>query len=103
MAVAPGRLPALRRRVYKFLSTGVLGNSPYWPNNIPNMELLHRVNKELVDIRVRRLKWGWIGPTLCKDEKCIARKVMEWNPLISSGRLPGRSLETCRRMVARVS
>ena len=36
-------------------------------------------------------------------EKCIARKAMEWNPLISAERLPGRPRETCKRTVARES
>ena len=58
---------------------------------------------EPVDVRMRRQKWGWIGHTLRKDEKCIARKAMEWNPLISAGRLPGRPRETWRRTVARES
>ena len=40
---------------------------------------------------------------LRKDEKCIARKAMEWNPSISVGRLPGRPRETLRRTVARES
>ena len=40
--------------------------------------------------RMRRQKWGWIGHTLRTDEKCIARKAKEWNPLISAGRLSGR-------------
>ena len=43
-----------------------------------------------VDVRMRRQKWEWIGHTLREDEKCIARKAMEWNPLIRTGRLPGR-------------
>ena len=46
-----------------------------------------RANLEPVDIHMRRQKWGWIGHTLRKDEKCNA---MEWNPLISTGRLPAR-------------
>ena len=45
---------------------------------------------EPVDVRVKRQKWGWIGHTLRKDKKCIARKAMEWNTLISAGSLPGR-------------
>ena len=36
--------------------------------------------------------------TLRKDEKCIARKAMQWNRLIIAGRLPHR--ETWRRTVA---
>ena len=56
---------------------------------------------EPVDVRMRCQKWGWIGHTLRKDEKCIARKAMEWNPLISAGRLPERPRETWRRTVHR--
>ena len=44
---------------------------------------------------------GWTHPP--QDEKCIARKAMEWNPIISAGRLLGRPRETCRRTVARES
>ena len=44
-----------------------------------------------------------MGYTIRKDEKCIARKAMEWNPLISAGRLPGSPRETCNRTVARGS
>ena len=60
---------------------------------------------EPVDVRLRCQKWRWIGHTLRKDEKCIARKAMEWNTLISAGfnQLPGRPRETCRRTAARES
>ena len=56
---------------------------------------------EPVDVRMRRQKWG--EHTLCKDEKCIARKAMQWNTLNSAGRLPGRPRETWRRTIARES
>ena len=58
---------------------------------------------EAVDVRMRRQKRGWIGHTLGKDKKCIARKAIEWNPLISAERLPGRPRQTWRRTVARES
>ena len=57
----------------------------YWPNNISNTALLQRANME------------------CKDEKSLARKAMEWNPLISAVRLPGRPREIWTRTVARES
>ena len=60
-----------------------------------------RANMESVDVRMRRQKWRWIGHILRKDEKYIARKTMEWNPLIRAERLPGRPRETWRRTVAR--
>ena len=52
-----------------------------------------------VNVRMGRQKWVWIGHTLRKDEKCIARKAMEWNPLISAV----WPRETWRRTVARES
>ena len=58
---------------------------------------------EPVDVRMRRQKWRWIGHTLRKDVKSIARKAMEWNPLIGAERLSGRRRETWRRTVARES
>ena len=58
---------------------------------------------EPVDVRMRRQKCGWIGHTIRKDEKCIARKTMEWNPLISAGRVLDGIRETWRRTVARES
>ena len=58
---------------------------------------------EPVDVRVRRQKCGWIGHTLRKDEKYIARKAMDWNPFISARWLPGRPRGTWRRTVARNS
>ena len=85
MAVVPGRLQALCRRVYKFLSTGVRHRN-YWPNNISNTELVQRTNMEPVHVRKRRQKWGCIGHILRKDKKCNARKAMEWKSLISGGK-----------------
>ena len=38
-----------------------------------------------------------------KDEKCIAIKAKEWNPLISVGRLAGRPPVTWRKTIARES
>ena len=35
-----------------------------------------------------------------KDEKCIAIKAKEWNPLISVGRLAGRPPVTWRKTIA---
>ena len=58
---------------------------------------------EPVDVLMRRQRWEWIGHNIRKDEKCIARKAMEWNPLLSAGRLPGRHRQTWRRTVARES
>ena len=58
---------------------------------------------ETVDVRLKRQKWGCIGHTLRKDEKCIARKAMEWNLVISAGSPPGRPRDTRRRTVARES
>ena len=69
--------------------------------NISNTELLQRANMEPVASRMRRQKWGLVGHTLRKNEKCITRKAMEWNHLISAGRLPGRPRETWRKTVAR--
>ena len=65
-------------------------------------KLLQGANMEPVDVCMRRQKWGWIVHTLRKNEKCIARKAMEWKPLISAGRLTGRSRETWRRSSIKV-
>ena len=72
----------------------------YLPNNISNTELPQRANMEPVDIRMRRQKWGGL---VTPFDKCIARKAMEWNPLIVAGRLPGRPRDTCRITVAHES
>ena len=58
---------------------------------------------EPVDVLMRRQRWEWIGHTLRKDEKCIARKAMECNSLISAESVHGRPRETWRRTVARES
>lgn len=71
----------------------------YWPNRITNDELHRRANMEPIDIRIRRLKWSWIGHTLRKEEGCIARKAMEWNPMGGGSRKRGRPRQTWRRTV----
>ena len=71
----------------------------FWPNKISNVELLQLAKMEPVDSLIRRQKWRWIGHTLRKDDSCIAKKAMEWNP-VSAGSLPrGRPRETWRTAV----
>ena len=103
MAVAPGSLQAMWRRLQIFINRCLKKILRiYWPNNIFNTERLQRANMECMRRMVPMIsqKWEWIGHTLRKDEKYIARKAMKWNHLISAGRLPGRPRETWRRTVA---
>ena len=71
----------------------------FWPNKISNVELLRLANMEPVNIMIRRQKWRWIGHTLRKDDSCIAKKAMEWNPVAATGRSRGRPPETWRTTV----
>ena len=73
----------------------------FWPNKISNKELLQMANMEPVDICIRRQKWRWIGHTLRKDDDCIAKKAMEWNPVAAGSLRRGRPRETWRTTVKR--
>ena len=44
---------------------------------------------KLIDVTIRRHKWGWIGHTLRKDESLVARQAMQWSPLDGIGKKRG--------------
>ena len=71
----------------------------FWPNKITNLELQRRADMEPIDTWIRRQKWRWIGHTLRKDDNCIAKKALEWNPVAATSLPVGRPKVTWRTSV----
>ena len=51
---------------------------------------------QLIDVTIKRHKWGWTGHTLGKDESSVAQQAMQWNRLDGFGAEMGvlRDVET---------
>lgn len=69
----------------------------FWPLRINNQDLLQTCGMEAIDIEIRRRKWKWIGHTLRKDNRDIAKVSFQWNP--QGYRSRGRPRVTWRRSV----
>ncbi len=67
----------------------------YWPDTITNASLWTSTKQEPVEIQIRRRKWRWIGHTLRRNNKSIAKQALNWNPQGKRGR--GRPKNTWRR------
>ena len=52
----------------------------FWPNTISNEELYRLTGSGPIANEIKRRKWNWIGHTLRKGERDIARMAFEWNP-----------------------
>jgi len=52
----------------------------YWPEVISNKDLWIRTGQEPIVTTIKRRRWKWIGHTLRKGERNIARHAMDWNP-----------------------
>ena len=44
---------------------------------------------QLIDVNIKRHKWGSIGHTLRQEESSVARQAMQWNPLNGIARRKG--------------
>ena len=69
----------------------------YWPDLIWNKDFWKRTGQERIIATIKRRRWKWIGHTLRKDERNIARHVMDWNPQGTWKR--GRPRTTWRRSI----
>jgi hypothetical protein len=69
----------------------------FWLDPIMNMELWKCMKQPIIDLQIRKHKWGWPGHTLRKPSDIIARQAIEWNPQGKWGR--GRPRNTWRRAV----
>ena len=67
----------------------------WWPNKISNIELWRCMKQEQIDTQIKSRKWGWIGHTLRKDPRNIARQALDYNP--QGKRKPGRPKSNWRR------
>ena len=52
----------------------------FWLDQITNNELWKRTKQLKINLQIRKRKWGWLGHTLQKPSKDIARQALEWNP-----------------------
>jgi len=69
----------------------------FWPDQITNKELWKLTKQSRIDFQISKRKWGWLGHTLRKMSKDIARQALEWNPQGKRG--SGRPRNTWRRTV----
>ncbi|XP_039639813.1 uncharacterized protein LOC120548003 [Perca fluviatilis] len=67
----------------------------WWPNKISNVDLWRRMNKEQIHIEIKSRKWGWLGHTLRRDPRNIARQALDYNP--QGKRKPRRPKSNWRR------
>ena len=67
----------------------------WWPNKISNIELWKCMQQEPINSQIKSRKWGWIGHTLRKDPRNIARQALDFNP--QGKRKPGRPKANWRR------
>ena len=70
-----------------------------WFDRIRNEELWERAGQAPMQQVIAERKWRWIGHTLRKPVKCIARQALKWNPQGTRSRK--RPRETWRRCVER--
>ena len=68
-----------------------------WPNIISNNTLWQRTNQIPIQDEIRKRKWRWIGHTLRKENKEIAKQAFEFNP--QGSRRRGRPKHTWMRTV----
>ena len=66
-----------------------------WPDKITNDELWNRTGQEQIGTTIRSRKWKWIGHTLRRGPKNIAKQALDWNP--QGKRKRGRPITTWRR------
>lgn len=64
----------------------------FWPNWVTNEQLLALANLSTIECEIKKRKWNWIGHTLRKPNREIARSALEWNP--QGYRDPGRPCTT---------
>ena len=69
-----------------------------WTQHVTNDEVRRRAGvKELLSETVRRRRWTFIGHTLRRDRRNLARNALTWTP--EGKRKRGRPKETYRRTV----
>jgi hypothetical protein len=51
-----------------------------WTDQITNEELWRITKQKLIEIRIKRRKWNWIGHILRKEAGAIEKTAMDWNP-----------------------
>ncbi|CAH0551189.1 unnamed protein product [Brassicogethes aeneus] len=69
----------------------------FWPNTITNEELHRTTEEEKVERTIRKNRWKWIGHTLRKNNKSIARQALSYK--IPGKRRTGRPNNTWRRTI----
>ena len=52
----------------------------FWPNRIPNSDLLEATKQELMNNILKRKRWRWIGHTLRMEPAAHARIVLTLTP-----------------------
>jgi len=50
----------------------------FWPQTIPNQELLARCNQENMDTIIMRRRWKWISHVMRREPDNITRIALHW-------------------------
>jgi hypothetical protein len=67
----------------------------WWPRVISNEKLWEVTGQINISKEIRKLKFGWIGHTLRKDDSEPCKAALQWNPQGTRGR--GRPRNSWRR------
>ena len=68
-----------------------------WTDKITNEELWRITHQKSIESQIKRRKWNWIGHTLRKETRAIAKTALDWNP--QGYRRRGRPKRAWRRTV----
>jgi len=67
-----------------------------WMDKITNEEVWKRAGQRTAEEEIGKRRWRWIGHTLRKENNCIPKKALDWNP--QGKRTRGRPRLTWRRI-----
>lgn len=56
-----------------------------WPNKISNIDLWQRTIKALIEEKIMKRRWRWLGNMLHKTHCNITRQALYWNPKEDAG------------------
>jgi hypothetical protein len=69
----------------------------WWPRSISNKDLWKATGQEVVNLEIRKRKFGWIGHTQRKDDGEMPKSTLKWKP-----RKRGRPKYSWRKSVIKV-
>ena len=70
----------------------------WWPRRIRNDELWRQKGQRLIEEEIKERAWRWIGHTLRRTDRYVAKTALEWNPQGKRKRGRHRHTWRCSRM-----